>query len=79
MADGGRLNLAVHVKAEITCATADCSAEHGQQIFLDPETPLDQLGRSLEERSIEAVQAIGWTCVDDLWYCPECSKVRQVR
>lgn len=76
MAVKGQLSLAVHVKAEVACATPECSAEHGEQIFFDPQTPLDQLGKAFEERSVEAIQARGWTSVGDLWYCPECSKGR---
>ena len=74
MAVKGQLNLAIHVKAEIACASPECAAQHGQQIFFDPATPMDQLGVAFQTRGMEAMEALGWACVDALWYCPECSK-----
>jgi len=77
MAVKGQLSLAIHVKADVACAAPDCTAQHSQQIFFDPATPLDQLGMAFQGRSLEAVQALGWQCVDDLWYCPNCAKTRR--
>ena len=75
MAIKGKLSLAVHVKAEIACGAPECTVEHNQQIFFDPATPWDQLGAAFQSRSMEAMEALGWTCINDLWYCPECSKL----
>ncbi len=70
----GQLNLAIHARVEVACETPDCPNEMGQQIFFDPSTSLDNLGRSFEQRSLEAVEAQGWECINERWYCSECAK-----
>ncbi len=77
MPRAGQLSLAIHIKAEVSCATPGCWAEHSQQIFIDPETSLEMLGKALEQRSLEAVESLGWGCIDNQWYCADCLKAKR--
>ena len=70
----GQLNLAIHARVEVACENPDCQNHFGQQIFFDPSTSLDNLGRAFEQRSLETVESQGWVCSGERWYCSECAK-----